>query len=1286
MYVSIVYLGDTFKIYNGPYQPSILLDADFFITPLEEGIQTVKFRDTFETSSDLLSYNYNDSGFETVTSLPRTINFNAILRYTFNYTTATDQFVGVEVRMRSGRPLVMWLNDITIINSPKNISSDHTQWVRFLLPATFLVEGRNVLSLRLANDDFSFDCKARLLRSMFFSDRWEKPSSMNDIELFEASKLKPYTFRPVWGSKTVDYSFDHNSVVALTQFCLIARDLASLTPRFQLGRKNPYQSLVFFDTDAYTSVITGPDRSIYCYNLNTPVFANSFTCTFRVDSYGSKSYEVMGILHNSHSVMREESNRYPTTTFDRVTTRTCVFPYSAESILDFSLLDSEYQKAVDSVGVTVNSTSGELCVDIGVSESVDLYVGVFGSLGYKYVPITVIRSMRDCLVNSTTLIHETERVYDGECSDGYTGPMYQVCENGTFVPSWSDCIRIPPSPFSYSVSPVYYVSQEITLSPNTTYNVDSFSVRPSLPSGLVLNERTGVISGAPQGPNGTFPLTVTAMNDGGIAETSLTLTLLYLSCNYNGAFIPSGNRVYTRACVGGTGSVYLVCNNGVMSSEQTDECSEPLPFAYTVASVYYIGEELSLSPNATYEGLTYGVQPSLPSGLNLDSFTGVISGTPQGPNGTYPLTVTATNDGGVAEAFFTLDILYPPCEYNDELIPSGDRVYTRNCVGSTEQVYRVCENGELSVEYLDECSEPSPFAYSPSPVYYIGEELSLTPNTTYNGISYGVQPSLPSGLGLNPSTGVITGTPQGPNETYLLTVTATNDGGEAATSFTLTILYPPCSYEDASIPSGDRVYTRNCVGSTEQVYRVCENGELSVEYLDECSEPSPFAYSPSPVYYIGEELSLTPNTTYNGISYGVQPSLPSGLGLNPSTGVISGTPSGPNETYLLTVTATNDGGEAATSFTLNILYPPCSYNDASIPSGDRVYTRDCIGSSGRVYRVCENGVLSSENVEECSEPSPFAFTLSSFVTASGELTLTPVFTDANVGVSFSVQPSLPAGLSLDSATGVITGSSDVTGTYPLTVTASNDGGETTTTFALALASSLVAPDAPVFLVVYGCPAGYAGHRLHFSQEFDSDLTGGCSFQFADSFLYHTKPVYTLFVPMRVELNHAEVFDTFSISPALPAGVSFDNTTGLVEGVWREPDNRTFTISATSSIDVQRVTLSLSFQYPMCKGENGAEMSFGEEWSVKCFAWSFIGLKNQKCVVGNDGVVLEDLPNSCVGMHAGIFGAVLLVCVVIIIVVLMAMSLHPKVKVTIGDVYVLRVCSLTLFSSFCAMAL
>ena len=36
--VTVIYLGDEFKIYNGPIQQNVLLDVDFFITPLEEGM------------------------------------------------------------------------------------------------------------------------------------------------------------------------------------------------------------------------------------------------------------------------------------------------------------------------------------------------------------------------------------------------------------------------------------------------------------------------------------------------------------------------------------------------------------------------------------------------------------------------------------------------------------------------------------------------------------------------------------------------------------------------------------------------------------------------------------------------------------------------------------------------------------------------------------------------------------------------------------------------------------------------------------------------------------------------------------------------------------------------------------------------------------------------------------------------------------------------------------------------------------------------------------------------
>ena len=1154
--VTVIYLGDEFKIYNGPIQQNVLLDVDFFITPLEEGIQTVKFQIPEQYSSQLLSYNYDDSAFETISSFPQGVAENSVLRYVFNL-SSTLQFEGMEVRLRSGSSIRMWLNDVVIYNDPWSRPVNNVTWCRFLIPGSFLVEGRNVLSFRLmgsGNYAIGFDCKARLLRTMFYADRWDKPTMDRDIALFEASKPRPYSFNILIGSKSIDYSYESYTIETLTQFCIVAEQLSSIPPRFQLKISN--QVVASFTTSAYSLVTDRSDGShAYCYNLDEPVIGNSFSWVFLSSSI-FKTYSIMGLMHNGHRILYEEESRYPVTTFNRVTARTCVSPYSTETVAVFSLLSTEYQVANDFLGVTLDSYSGELCVDASSSEPVELNIGVFGSLGYRYVPISIIRSTKDCMLNSTNLVHETDRLEDGECGVGYLGLVYQVCENGALHESRSDCVRLPPYPFSYAVSPVYYISEELSLSPNVTNIADFYAVEPSLPSGLTLNATTGVISGSPSGPNGTYPLTVTATNEGGVEETSFTLTLMYYPCDYNGESIPSGNRVYTRDCVGGSGRVYLTCENGVLSSEHLDECSPPLPFSYTLAPVYYVSQEMSLSPNTTYSGISYTVQPALPSGLSLDSTAGVIAGSPSGPNGTYPLTVTATNDGGTAETSFTLTLMYLPCNNNGEFIPSGNRVYTRACVGSSAQVYRICENGVLSAEQLDECSLPPPFSYSVSPFYYISEALSLSPNATFTGITYAVQPALPSGLNLNPSTGVI-----------------------------------------------------------------------------------------------------------------------------------SGTPSGPNGTHSLTITATNEGGDMTTSFTLALLYPPCSHNGASIPSGDRLYTRDCVGSSGRVYLTCENGVLSSEYLNECIKPSSFAYSITSFLAESRELTLTPIFSDANVGVSFTVQPALPSGLNLASTTGVISGSpSSSSGTHLLTITATNEGGDTTTSFTLALSTSLVVPDSDVFLVVYDCPAGYSGSRLHFSKEFNSDLTGSCTFQFADSFLYKTEPLYSLFMPMRVELNHAEVFDEFSIDPALPTSVSFDNTTGVIEGVWSEPGNRTFTVSATNSIDVQTVTLALSFKYPSCKGQNGVEVSYGEERLVKCFGWSVLGSKKQKCVAGEDGVVFEDLPNRCVEMHAGVFGAVLLACVVVIIVVLIVVSLRPKVKVTIGEVYVWRVCSFyTLYSSFCAMA-
>src|SRR5262245_52371119 len=77
-------------------------------------------------------------------------------------------------------------------------------------------------------------------------------------------------------------------------------------------------------------------------------------------------------------------------------------------------------------------------------------------------------------------------------------------------------------------------------------------------------------------------------------------------------------------------------------------------------------------------------------------------------------------------------------------------------------------------------SAPSGLTYSTNPaVYTVGQGIADNVPTSEGGPvdSYGVSPSLPAGLVLDATTGVITGTPTAPSPATDYTVTATNPGG-----------------------------------------------------------------------------------------------------------------------------------------------------------------------------------------------------------------------------------------------------------------------------------------------------------------------------------------------------------------------------------------------------------------------------------------------------------------------------------------------------------------------------
>lgn len=213
---------------------------------------------------------------------------------------------------------------------------------------------------------------------------------------------------------------------------------------------------------------------------------------------------------------------------------------------------------------------------------------------------------------------------------------------------------------------------------------------------------------------------------------------------------------------------------------------------------------------------------SLPPGLTLNSSTGVLTGIPS-LNGTYNFTITATDSN------------------------------TNPNTGS--QAYTVVVSGSLPISPLTLPAATLNTAYS----------TQVTASDGTSPYSYEISAgSLPPGLGLNSSTGVISGTP-------------TNDG---TYNFTLTAT-------DSSTPpnSGSVPYSLVVSGLLTLTPTTLPSGSLNV------------AYTPTTITASGGISNVYTYEVTSG-------SLPTGLTLNASTGVVSGTPTAAG-LYNFTVTASD---------------------------------------------------------------------------------------------------------------------------------------------------------------------------------------------------------------------------------------------------------------------------------------------------------------------------------------------------------------------------------------------
>ena len=130
----------------------------------------------------------------------------------------------------------------------------------------------------------------------------------------------------------------------------------------------------------------------------------------------------------------------------------------------------------------------------------------------------------------------------------------------------------------------------------------------NLPTGLSINVTSGLISGTPT-VSGTFHPVLSATNTGGTATSNLTLTVAALP-------VP------------------------VIAAATTATATQGQPFAFQVAA--------SNHP-------TSFAASGLPTGLSINTVTGLISGTPL-ELGTYSVGLSGTNSGGTGTAALTLTV------------------------------------------------------------------------------------------------------------------------------------------------------------------------------------------------------------------------------------------------------------------------------------------------------------------------------------------------------------------------------------------------------------------------------------------------------------------------------------------------------------------------------------------------------------------------------------------------------------------------------------------------------